>query len=107
MQKRLMPLGPLTSYTTVCPRVVVRLVQLNFRHNPEAYKYKPQGVLNLAEALRRDKFPELYPWLVSLAKGIQQGMSMSEWCDHVTEVRYDALRSVAKRPFRAQGRSRR
>ncbi len=105
MHKRTMPLGPLTSYTTVCPRVAVRLVAYDYKHNPHLYSYKPTGILHLAERVRRAGFGEMYPWLVSLAKGVGEGMSMSQWCDHVIEVRYDALRSISKRPFRVQGRA--
>lgn len=104
MHKRTTPLGPLTSYTTVCPRVAVRLVAYDYRYNPHIYKYKPSGVMDLADRLRRGGFGEMYPWLVSLAKGIASGMSMSQWCDHVIDVRYDAMRSVSKRPFYARGR---
>lgn len=99
MQKRNTPLGPLTSYTTVCPRVAVQLVAYDYRYNPELYVYRPKGVMNLADRLRRGGFPEMYPWLVSLAKALSLGWSMSQWCNHVIDVKYDAMRSIAKRPF--------
>lgn len=98
MSKRKTPLGQYTSYTTVCPRVAVRLVTIDYRKRPDLYKYKPSGILSLAEKLRRDGVPEMYGWLVSLAKCVAEGHSMDIWCNTVIEQRYDAMRAVAKRP---------
>jgi len=66
------------SFTYVGVRVAVRLIAVDYRHNPAHYRpHAPSGILSLASRLRMC-FPSMFGPLVFVAKAVEQGYSLAE-----------------------------
>jgi hypothetical protein len=64
--------------TYVGIRVGCRLAIADYRRHPDKYTHHaPTAVLQLAERLRM-LFPQMYPYLVFIAKALAQGYSLKE-----------------------------
>lgn len=89
-------------YSELNARVAVRLVQLDYNRNPDAYRFTYLGVQCLADRLRADKACPYtgYWYLISLAKWLHQGGSMSGWVAWASNTTFETLRAIHKRPFR-------
>ena len=88
-------------YSEVQARVAVRLVQIDCAKNPDRYRSRARGVLELADSMRRDEQNPYtgYFYLVSLAKALNAGMSMEQWRWWASNQSWDTMRSIHKRPF--------
>lgn len=99
MQRK--PIGKGTLYTEVCARVVIRLVEIDYRKNPMRYHTSYRGVDALGEEIRRDSPSACLFWFfVSLSKFLLAGGNMVGWREWVTSRQPDSMRSLHKRPFR-------
>lgn len=83
------------TFNELTARVAYRLVQLDYRRNPDRYQlYPPTGMLLLGDDLRAGGFGYIRWALVSMAKYVAEGGSTAEW-----KVRYPeavALRAKHK-----------
>jgi hypothetical protein len=75
-------------FSQVMARVAVRLVQLDARKHPDAYRYPPEGVRQLSRVAAANCWCPLHPWLLSLAKELACGWSMAGWRDAVQSHKY-------------------
>lgn len=95
------PLGKRTGFNEVNARVTVRLIQLDHKRSPEAYrKHKATAILDLADRLRADHITSVWPYLISAAKAVQLGSTLDAWRGWALTQSHDTLRSIHKRPFR-------
>lgn len=86
------------SLTVVLPRVAFRLIQLRQRQRPEQFRPPPQGIVALADELRRAGFGVFYQTLVSAAKCYQMGHGLVSWRDDLSVRQRDRAIHKARIP---------
>lgn len=87
-----------TSSENLLCRVCYRLIQLDLRNNPTAYRHPPTGILDLGYRMRDAGFMAIYWNLISAAKCNQKGFSLRAWRDDLTPLSRD--RAIHKRTMR-------
>lgn len=93
LQNNFLPPIENDSFTLVLIRVCCRLVELDYRRNPELYKsYPPLRISGLAELYRcSSPFPHLYGTFIYISKAVAAGYKLREIPTRSPDVTWRAI----------------
>lgn len=70
------------SYTNVVRRVTYRLIEIDYRRDPNNYRYPPGAILALTEPIR-SQFPAIYFMSLAAVKWLMNDLgTLKQWLAH-------------------------